>query len=168
MDAGLPVGIASMTGAIVGQYVGAGREREIGRFLWQSTWFALGTVVPLGVIGYYAESLFVWTGQPPDLVPHEARYLRMLMLGAAGVVLETALSGFFSGTQRTSVIMWVSVAAGVLNVGLDVLLIFGFGALPALGIAGAGIASSIAFWFKAACYAALILAPRHEDRKSVV
>lgn len=163
----LPVGVASMTGAIVGQYVGAGRERDIGRFLWQATWFALGTVVPLGVIGYYAESLFLWTGQPPDLVPHEARYLRMLMLGAAGVVLETALSGFFSGTQRTSVIMWVSVAAGVLNVGLDVLLIFGFGALPALGIAGAGIASSIAFWFKAACYATLILAPRHEARYRV-
>ena len=37
----LPVGIASMTGAIVSQYVGANEEDQIGRFLWQSVWLSL-------------------------------------------------------------------------------------------------------------------------------
>ena len=39
----LPVGVASMTGAIVSQYVGARQEERIGRFLWQSVWFSLLT-----------------------------------------------------------------------------------------------------------------------------
>ncbi len=47
------------------------------------------------------------------------------MIGAIGLVVESALSGFFSGTEKTAVIMWVSVASGVLNFFLDLLLIFG-------------------------------------------
>lgn len=163
----LPVGIASMTGAIVSQYVGAGREDQIGRFLWQSLWLAALTLVPLGLVGWYAPELLRWAGQPEALVAHESTYLRLLLLGGAGVVLETGLSGFFSGTERTGVIMWVSVATGVLNLALDWALIFGVGPVPPLGIVGAGIASTIAFWFKAVCYGGLLLRPRYERRYRV-
>ncbi len=163
----LPVGIASMTGAIVSQYVGAGKEDQIGRFLWQSLWLAAITVVPLGLVGWYTPELLLWAGQPEALVAHESTYLRLLLLGGAGVVLETGLSGFFSGTERTGVIMWVSVATGVLNLALDWALIFGIGPIPPLGIVGAGIASTIAFWFKAVCYGGLLLRPRYEERYRV-
>lgn len=163
----LPVGIASMTGAIVSQYVGAGKEDQIGRFLWQSLWLAAITVVPLGLVGWYTPELLLWAGQPEALVAHESTYLRLLLLGGAGVVLETGLSGFFSGTERTGVIMWVSVATGVLNLALDWGLIFGIGPIPPLGIVGAGIASTIAFWFKAVCYGGLLLRPRYERRYRV-
>ena len=163
----LPVGIASMTGAIVSQYVGAGREDQIGRFLWQSVWLALLSIPPLAFLGYFAPDLFRWAGQPESLVAAEAIYMRVLLLGGAGVVLETGLSGFFSGTERTSVIMWVSIAAGLLNLLLDAVLIFGLGPIPPLGIVGAGVASSLAFWFKAGCYAVLLLRPRYERRYAV-
>lgn len=162
-----PVGIASMTGAIVSQYVGAGREDQIGRFLWQSLWLAAFSLVPLACVGWYTPELLRWAGQPEALVTHESTYLRLLLLGGAGVVLETGLSGFFSGTERSGVIMWVSVAAGVLNLAFDWALIFGFGPIPPLGIVGAGIASTIAFWFKAVCYGGLLLRPRYERRYQV-
>ncbi len=160
----LPVGIGSMTGAIISQYIGAHQEDRIGRFLWQSVWLSLLSSPLFIAVAVGAEELFRATGQPAELLSLEASYLRLLMLGAVGMVLETALSGFFSGTQRTRVIMWVSLASGVINFVLDGLLIFGFGPIPDLGTAGAAIASSISFWFKSACYAWLLLRPANELR----
>lgn len=160
----LPVGIASMTGAIISQHVGAGSASAIGRFLWQSIWMSLVFIPWFAFIAYLAPELFTATGQPESLISAEAGYLRLLMVGAVGCVLETALSGFYSGTQRTNVIMWVSVASGLLNLVLDFLLIFGFGPLPGMGITGAAIASVIAFWFKAICYACLLLRGEYEDK----
>ncbi len=128
-----------MTGAIISQYVGADEEDQIGRFLWQSVWLSLMTTPWFLIFAGIAPWLFQFSGQPEHLVPLEATYLRLLMLGAVGMVLEAALSGLFSGTERTSVIMWVSIGSACLNVVLDVVLIFGCGPIPALGIAGAAI-----------------------------
>ncbi len=158
----LPVGIASMTGAIVGQYIGAGRPDRVGRFLWQSVWLALFASPWCAFFAAIAPWLFWVTGQPDSLIPLESTYMRWLMLGAVGMVLETGLSGFFSGTERTGVIMWVSLASGLLNVVLDLALIFGVGPLPELGITGAAIGSAAAFWFKTVCYARLLLRPTYE------
>ena len=159
----LPVGIASMTGAIVSQYVGANEEGQIGRFLWQSVWLSFLSLPIFAVFAAAAPQMFEATGQPSHLLDLETLYLRLLMLGAVGLVLESALSGFFSGTERTPIIMWVSVAAGLLNFVLDLVLIFGCGPIPALGIAGAAIGSVVSFWFKASCYAYLLLRPRYES-----
>ncbi|QEG01157.1 Multidrug resistance protein NorM [Stieleria maiorica] len=160
----VPIGAAAMTGAVIGQLIGNGEPEKVGRLLWQSIWLSLMTV-PFFVAAFLgAESLFRLTGQPEELIAAEATYMRWLMLGGLGLVIESALSGFFSGTERTSVIMWVSVASGLLNVVLDVVLIFGWGGLPALGIAGAAIGSVIAFWFKVVCYSWLLSRPGLESR----
>lgn len=163
------VGIASMTGAIVSQYVGAGQRSRIGRMLWQSVWFSLATMPLFLLAAYFAEPLFRWTDQAPSLIAPETIYFQILMWGGTGEVLQTALSGFFSGTHRTRTIAVVSVISGLINLGLDYLLIFGVdprwwgGEGPRvweLGIAGAGIASVISFWFKAVCYAGILLRPQ--------
>jgi MATE family multidrug resistance protein len=153
----LPMGIVSMSGAMVGQHVGANEQDRIGRLVWQSVWVALAFIPWFALVASNAEWLFRATGQPEELIALEATYLRILMFGAVGLVVESALSGFFSGTEKTAVIMWVSVASGVLNFLLDLLLIFGFGPVPALGITGAAIASVIAFWFKVVCFGVLLL-----------
>lgn len=160
----MPIGIAGMTGAIVAQLVGSGKEQQVGRFLWQTVWFALAVVPLLAIIGLTAPWWFEVSGQPPELIDAEATYLRILTFGAVGSLIETALGGFFSGTQRTRIIMWSSLATGLLNIVLDVWFIFGGLGIPALGIAGAAAASVVAFWAKAVIYIAVLLAPTFEDR----
>jgi MATE family multidrug resistance protein len=155
----VPIGAASMTGAVIGQLLGNGQPEKVGRLIWQSIWLSLMTLPWFLVAGLAAESIFRWTGQPAELLTAEATYLRWLMLGGLGLVIESALSGFFSGTERTRVIMWVSIASGVLNVVLDVLLIFGLYGFPEWGIAGAAIASVISFWFKVICYVVQLAKP---------
>ncbi len=164
----LPMGIASMTGAIISQMVGANQQGLIGKFLWQSVWLSLMTLPMFAALAYFAPDLFRFAEQPDSLIPLETVYMRMLMLGGIGSVLESALSGFYSGTERTSVIMWVSLAAGLLNVVLDLGMIFGCGPIPEMGIAGAGLASSISFWFKAVCFAALLVRPNLQRQYGIV
>ncbi|MCC9640777.1 MATE family efflux transporter [Rhodopirellula sp. JC740] len=169
------VGIASMTSAIVSQYIGAAQPKRVGQLLWQSVWFALATIPLFILIGEFAESLFRWTDQPEHLIPMQAVYFRILMWGGAGEVLQTALSGFYSGTHRTRTIMLVSLASGCLNLVLDVVLIFGLGSpspetgqrFLELGIAGAAIASTLSFWFKAVCYAVLLMKPTERERYGI-
>lgn len=163
----LPAGIASMTGAIVAQLIGSGREREVGRFLWQTMWFALATIPLFLLIGLYSPKWFELNGQPPELVGPESTYLRILMVGAIGMMIENGLAGFFNGIQRTRIIMWASLASALVNVVLDVWLIFGGLGIPAMGIAGAAWASVVSFWFKAVVYVAVILRPAFEERFAI-
>lgn len=160
----MPIGIASMTGAIVAQYVGSGKERHVGRFLWQSIWFALAMVPIFLAMAVAAPWMFRISGQPAELIGPESAYMRILMIGAVGSVIETGLSGFFSGTQRTRIIMWASVGTGLINVFFDVWLIFGGLGIPPLGIVGAAWASVIAFWFKALIYGAILVGPSFDKR----
>jgi multidrug resistance protein, MATE family len=163
----LPIGIASMTGAIVAQYVGSGKEREVGRFLWQVVWLAISFVPYFAFLAIITPWLFRTSGQIESLIPLETTYMRLLLLGAVGSVLDSGLSGFFSGTQRTRIIMWSSLATGLLNLVLDVWLIFGGLGLPAMGIAGAAWATVIAFWFKAVVFAAILLTQELDRRYQI-
>ncbi len=159
----LPVGIASMTGAMIAQYVGSKQPQNVGRLLWQSVWLSLLFVPLIALSIIYAKEIFQYTGQPPELLADEATYFKILMWGSLGIILETALSGFFSGTERTSIIMWASVASTLLNITLDYWLIFGALMIPPLGITGAAIASVASFWFKAIVYAIVLARPRWEQ-----
>ncbi len=160
----LPVGLVSMTGAIVAQFVGSGKHRHVGRFLWQGIWFSLAMFPVFVLLAIYAPRLFVASGQPAELIPAETAYLQIMLYGAVGCVMEAGLSGFFSGTQRTRVIMLVSLASGLLNVVLDIWFIFGGLGLPAMGIVGAGWATVIIFWFKVVAYLTLLQSPALEAR----
>lgn len=146
----------------MGQHIGSGEPHKVGRLLWQSVWLSLAFTPLFIAVAVFAKQFFLATGQMPALIDLETTYLRFLMFAAVGVVLETALSGFFSAIERTRVVMWVSIASGVLNLVLDLVLIFGLGPIPSLGIVGAAIATAIAFWFKVACFGWLILRPQYE------
>lgn len=158
----VPVGIAGMSGAIIAQYIGSKRPREVGPLMWQAVWMSLGFIPFLALAGYAAPYIFRWFGQPDELLAAESTYLRLLMFGGLGMILENALAGFFSGTERTATIMYASVLSAVLNIGLDYWFIFGGLGLQPGGIAGAAIASNIAFWFKVVFYAAMLTRPSFE------
>jgi MATE family multidrug resistance protein len=63
--------------------------------------------------------------------------------------------------------MWVNVAASVVNMALDPLLIFGLAGFPEWGVRGAAIATAIANCFSASLFAVLILRDRDAERYGV-
>ncbi len=84
-----------------------------------------------------------------------------MLWSAPAIVVSQALSSFYSGRGKTSVVMVVDTAVALVNVVLDYWWIFGGYGVAAMGIAGAGWATVAALWLKALVYLLLVLQPRH-------
>lgn len=157
----LPFGVAQYVNTFVAQYHGAKRPERIGAVVWQGIYISLATIpLFLGTIPLapYVFGLFEH-GQPTQ--GYEVTYFRWLTLCAGSMVLNGALSSFFIGRGKTSVVMWVNVFSTIINIGLDYVLIFGTFGLPAMGIAGAAIATVVAQWFKVVVYFKLMFGADH-------
>jgi MATE family multidrug resistance protein len=87
-------------------------------------------------------------------------------VGALPTVLSMVLSCFYTGRGETHIIMYVNFLIAAVNIVLDYLLIFGAGPVPAMGIAGAGWATNIAYVVGTMACRALLSRPRetHEYR----
>jgi putative MATE family efflux protein len=70
-------------------------------------------------------------------------YLVPMMAGFLVMFPGMALSATFTASGNTRTPMYVGVASNIVNAILDPFLIFGWGGLPELGVAGASIASLI-------------------------
>jgi putative MATE family efflux protein len=71
-------------------------------------------------------------------------YLKYRSLGVFPAFIGVSLIAFYTGLARTRIILYDTVVLIVVNIFLNYSLIFGKWGLPEMGIAGAGLASSIA------------------------
>ena len=141
----------------VAQYEGVGRRDRVVAIVWQSVYLAIVSGLALAMMAPLTPSIISWIGHHPDLQVLEADYFSVLCMGSVPFVLSSALSCFFSGRRRTSVVLWVNVASVIANAVLDWLLIFGCHGFPALGIKGAAIATVVARSLAVVLYAGLML-----------
>jgi MATE family multidrug resistance protein len=149
---------------LVAQAIGAGDAARARRWLWQGGWMslALGTAiaVPMALLPFALEPL----GIAPEVGREAGRYLWLRLPGLPAFLFYFAARAYVQGLGRTRAIVVAVVVANVLNLGLDVLLVFGGGALPAwtgplraippLGAAGAALASTVVTWVQALLLAA--------------
>ena len=162
------IGTASYIGTFVAQYYGAKRYKRCGASLWQGVYIALigGTLqiilIPL------AGPIFDFIGHGTEIKQHEITYFRILCLGATPAIASSTMSAFFSGLGKTRPVMWVNIAAMVFNLILDWILIFGHLGFPELGIAGAGIATTCAFFFNMIVYLILLSHPSYSRKYETI
>ncbi len=112
---------------------------------------ALQIALPLGLLltilfwfAYPAYFALILGGRQDPLFPLCSEYSQLRLLGLLPFLLIAALKGFFNGLGDTSQHMRVSLLINVVNVFFNWVFIFGnLGATP-MGVAGAGLASSLA------------------------
>lgn len=75
-----------------------------------------------------------------------AIYLEIRLLGAPAVLLTLAGFGALQGLQDMRTPLWIAATANLVNAALDPVLIFGWGPVPPMGVAGAAWASTIGHW----------------------
>lgn len=133
------VGLIGYSTALVAQELGARRPARCHLAAIQALWVALLAwpllllCIPLGHV------LFPRLGLPAQQIGPQLQYFDILVAGSVLGLARGALSGFFSGTGYTRVVMLASVTSMLTNVLLVWLLVFGHWGFPALGIVGAGI-----------------------------
>ncbi|MGE0711578.1 MAG: MATE family efflux transporter [Planctomycetota bacterium] len=102
------------------------------------------TLAVLAIPALLATSLFA---QDARVVESAGRYLGPIALGVLPQIFFAGHASFVQGLGDTRPPMIATLLANLLNVVLDYGLIFGHWGLPALGVSGAGIASTCSRWF---------------------
>lgn len=156
------MGVCGYTSVLIAQYVGSNSPHRVGSALWQGIWSSLGASILLCFTWGIAEPLFALAGHEPAIQPLEVTYFRVLTLGAGFSLLGSALAGFYAGRGQTRPVMIANIAAAVINVPLDYLLIFGGLGIPPLGILGAGLAT-VAGWIIVVVTLSAVIFTRKND-----
>jgi putative MATE family efflux protein len=134
-------GVVMATGIMVGQSVGARDFAQAKKVVGSSALFLVALSLATAMLGALAaKPILTLMGTPPDAMPYAVRYLRIVFIATPAMFfyIYVAMTLRAAGDARTPfVFMIVSV---VLDIALTPLLIFGVGPIPALGIAGAGLA----------------------------
>lgn len=142
---GLFTGLGVAATAIVARAMGADKEREAAHAAAQaillSTFFAV-----LGAIGIilFARDLVLWMGAEPEVVVEGTRYLRVMAPGLFFMWMGTVLTGALRGAGDTRTPMKVNIIVSIVNFVLNLVLVYGLLGAPALGVLGAGLATTIA------------------------
>jgi MATE family multidrug resistance protein len=117
--------------------------RDVRRTFRAGLWLLFFTIPPYWLLLWHAGSLMLAMGQPPLLAEQGQTFLRAYMWCTAPWLLFQLLRHFLSALERPRVVLWLSVSGIALNAFLSWSLIFGHFGLPALGLVGGGLGSSL-------------------------
>jgi putative MATE family efflux protein len=155
----MAISLAVTTGTIslVARYTGAKDEDNANAVLGQS--LLLGTVFSalLMIPGLAASAMiFRLFGAEASVTDAGVPYLRIIVSGTFFLVVALVAASALRGAGDTKTPLIISVAANIINVFLNYVLIFGKFGFPRLEVTGAGIATIIAFFLEAVAFVVLL------------
>jgi len=131
--------------AMVAQYWGADDEERATRVAAQAILLSFLTAVVAGALFWgLAPALLGLMGASDETARQGALYMRLVLLTSFAGYPLSVLGGIMRGAGDTRTPMRITAVMNVWNVIAAAALIFGPGPLPALGIAGAGLATASA------------------------
>jgi MATE family, multidrug efflux pump len=144
----LAIGIGLLVGALVltAQAHGAGHFADCGRIWRFALLLAGGLGLVYAVVQWQGDNLLRLLGEDDEIARGGGRVMRMWALGMPGIMLYMATTTFFEGISRPRAAMLASLGGNLVNLALGWALVFGAAGLPAMGGAGAVLATSITLW----------------------
>jgi putative MATE family efflux protein len=132
------------TSILCSQYIGAGRRDKVIQVVGISLLFnTLFGLVISAVLIFMAEDLLLWMGLRPDLMADGLPYMKIVGGFAFLQAISLSLSASLRSADKAKYPMYVSMVVNVLNIIGNYTLIFGKFGMPALGVEGAAISTSI-------------------------
>ncbi|HET7698754.1 MAG TPA: MATE family efflux transporter, partial [Vicinamibacterales bacterium] len=137
---GLSIGATALVARRTGEQDPEGASRAAG----QSLLLGLAVAAAIALIGApNASSLLRLMGASDAIILTGSGFTRIMLGGNATVLLLFLLNAVFRGAGDAAIAMRVLMLGNLLNIALGPLLIFGPGPFPALGVAGAALATNI-------------------------
>jgi putative MATE family efflux protein len=148
--------LAYGTTAAVSRLLGAGDEREAAHQAVQSLWLALLAGIGLAVVGaVLAEPVVGALGADGAVRTNALVYLRISLVGIPSLLLVLAGTGYLRGLQDTRTPLVVAAGTSVLNLALQLVLIYGFDQ----GIGASALSTVVAQTAGAAVYVWRVAGP---------
>lgn len=137
---GLSMGVTAIVARRIGEKDTEGARRTAVQAI------ILGVLVAslISVIGIlFPKEILGLMGGEPDLIEEGYKFTQVLLGGNVTIMLLFLINAIFRGAGDASVALKVLIFSNLLNIILDPLLIFGLGPIPAFGVQGAAIATTI-------------------------
>lgn len=153
-------GLSAGVQTIASRRMGEGRESETAEALNGALLIAVLFGLPLSVVLWFVVPyVFPLLNPDPAVVEAGVPYLQWRIMGMVAVGMNFSFRGYWSGVNLARLYLRTLVLMHGTNIALNWVLIYGNLGAPALGAAGAGIATTIAVYVGTAYY--FVLALRH-------
>lgn len=143
--ASLAQGLGVGASAVISRVIGQGNQGEVKRLTTHALLLSVLLVAVFAILGLFSiDAIFGFLGASPEVLPLVREYMVIWFLGVIVVVVPMVGNSAIRATGDTKTPSMVMLVAVILNVVLDPLLIFGWGPIPRMELAGAALASVLA------------------------
>ena len=138
------IGLSMAATAVVARRIGEKDVKGASQATVQVIFLGVAVAVIISVIGIlYPKEILRLMGAEPELIAEGYGYTQVLLGGNVTIMLLFLINAVFRGAGNASIAMWTLILSNGLNIILDPMFIFGFGPIPAYGVEGAAIATTI-------------------------
>ena len=138
------VGVGAATNTLIGNSIGEKKNRIASMYIAQSLIFSLFVSVLVTFFGLNASNFLLSVmGSDVSGIALTREYLDIIFYGTFIVLLQISLNGTLNAQGDTKSYRNVLIFSFFLNIFLNPLFIWGYGIIPAFGIAGLAIATVI-------------------------
>lgn len=138
------IGVSMAATAMVARRIGEQNPEAAAMVAGQAIWIGAFISLLVGTLGYwfYADILRLMGGDE-SLISTSASYTQIMLSGSFTIVFLFLNNAVFRGAGDASIAMRALVLANGINIVLDPILIYGWGPIPGMGVAGAAVATNI-------------------------
>ncbi|HRO42182.1 MAG TPA: MATE family efflux transporter [Flavipsychrobacter sp.] len=138
------IGLSMAATAVVARRVGEKNADAAAHTGMQAIYLAIGISLAVSVAGmFFAKDLLRLMGAHEELIEKNYRYTQIMLGSNFVIMLLFMINGIFRGAGDASVAMRSLWLANILNIILCPTLINGLGPIPAFGLTGAALATTI-------------------------
>lgn len=130
---------------IIGRRNGEGDYKATGKVFWNGLYFVMGLSVAIILLSeLFSPWMMKFMVSSPAIYDSALSYVRWRLPGMAFAFMTAMFRAFYVGTTQTKTLTFNSIVMVLSNIIFNWILIFGKFGIPALGITGAAIGSSLA------------------------
>lgn len=134
-------GFAKAVMPMVATAMGQGDETRVRRDTRMGLWLSIGYGIVVLPVFWWSGVILLALGQKPEVAAIAQDYLRIAGFGLVPALCVTVLQSYLAALHRTQVVLWVTLVAVLVNIGINWALIFGNWGFPEMGARGSAIAT---------------------------
>ena len=138
------IGVTVAGTSLIGNSIGENNKNKVQHYITHIIMYGIIVSIFITYLGLnYSEKIFIIMGSTNEVTNLGLQYTNIIFFGAIIFILVVALNSLLHADGDTKTYRNILILSFFLNIILNPILIFGFLFIPAMGVAGIGIATLI-------------------------